>query len=233
MKIIEPSAELIVPQNNEGGITALKRIEYLGRISHRTEDKQTDDSYIRFLNEVVIKHGDWSICEHAYATVIFRVDRGLTHEIVRHRHFSYTQESTRFVRYGGKQVPELEFVLPHEFGRCQMDPKEYTRSYKYAASDFSWACAEAEKSYYMMLENGIRPQEARSVLPNALASTLAMTGNLRAWRWFFLARTTQETHPDLRAVTTPLLETFKQRIPILYQDVEPNLKQSVSMGKVH
>lgn len=79
------------------GIALLKKIEWCGRISHRSEDAQGEDSWKRFIEAVVIQHGDWSIVEHASVTCDFYVDRGITLELVRHRLFSFTQESTRFV----------------------------------------------------------------------------------------------------------------------------------------
>src|SRR5712664_1458531 len=114
MRIIEPSFEIISPHTVEEGLYDLQRIEHMARISHKSEDKQTDDSWRRFIKAVVIEHGDWSVVEHASASVVFRVDRGITHELVRHRLFSFTQESTRFVN-GRKSYPNgLEFIPPVE-----------------------------------------------------------------------------------------------------------------------
>jgi len=219
VKIIEPSAVLIRPQGEEGGLIALRAIEAMARISHKSEDAQTEDSWKRFLTAVVLEHGDWSVTEHATASVVFRVDRGVTHELVRHRLFSFTQESTRFVN-GAKKYPDgLEFILP-----CsqQGDLPE---------TDWQTSIQAAENSYLGLLDDGWRPQEARSVLPNALASTIGVTGNFRNWRHFFLMRTSKETHPDFRRVTIPLLEIFKQRIPLLYDDIEPNARQIDNLRK--
>ena len=112
MKIIEPTFEILNPQDLLDGIAKLQFIEKMARISHRSEDLQTDDSYKRFIKFVVMEKGDWSVVEHAYATVIFRVDRGVTHELVRHRLFSFTQESTRFVNYGKKG--DMDFIVQWE-----------------------------------------------------------------------------------------------------------------------
>jgi len=212
MKIIQPSAELITPTD---GIAALRTIERMARISHMSGESQTEDSYIRFIQAVVLEHGDWSVVEHVSATVIFRVDRGVTHELVRHRLFGFTQESTRFVRY--RASDEMEFIQPINL--------------KKGFETFRAACETAENWYLDLLALGERPQEARSVLPNALAATIAVTGNFRNWRHFFLMRTSKETHPDFRRVTIPLLAEFKQRIPILYDDIEPNARQIDNMKK--
>ena len=98
MKIVQPNFTILRPANTEEGILALKFIESMARISHRSESGQTEDSYKRFIEFVCVKRGDWSVAEHSSATVIFTVDRGTSHQLVRHRLFSFTQESTRFVR---------------------------------------------------------------------------------------------------------------------------------------
>ena len=224
MKIIEPSATLIRPQTPEGGLIALRAIESMARISHHSEDAQTEDSWKRFIEAVVIQHGDWSVVEHGVASVIFRVDRGITHELVRHRLFSFTQESTRFVN-GAKKYPDgLEFIMPEGWHATSSDTKIHV---------WCRSMEKAETDYLTLLQCGIRPQEARSVLPNALASTVGVTGNFRAWRWFFLARTTKESHPDMRRVTIPLLAQFKEKIPVLFDDIEPEARQIDHAKKPH
>lgn len=220
MKATEPSFQIVNPASLKEGIESLRLIERFARISHRSEDRQTEDSWKRFIEAVVLQRGDWSVVEHASASVILRVDRGFTHELVRHRLFSYTQESTRFVNYLKKG--EMEFIKP-------VGLDENTLSFAAWRSHME-AC---EQTYYALLETGHPPQIARAILPNSLASTIAMTGNLRSWRWFFLARTTRECHPDMLRVTLPLLEAFKERVPLLFQDIEPQQKQSISMSKIH
>src|ERR1700674_2016497 len=207
MKIIEPKAVIVTPGTTEEGRRCLQTIESMARISHRSEDKQTGDSSKRFIQAVVVGHGDWSVVEHAYASVIFRVDRGITHELIRHRLFSFTQESTRFVN-GRKSYPEgLEFIIPQELVLLDYVDRRI-------AAYYSWETAikSCEEQYFNMLDTGVRPQEARSVLPNSLAATIAVTGNLRNWRHFFLMRTSKETHPDFRCVTIPLLAEFQKLI---------------------
>jgi thymidylate synthase (FAD) len=222
MKIIEPSTVIWDPVSTEYGIRKLQFIESAARISHRSEDKQAPDSWDKFIRAVVIGHGDWSVVEHQSATVYFRVDRGITHELVRHRLFSFTQESTRFVN-GRKSYPDgLEFIYPAELKQVN-NPESWLL--------WCQAMIDAEKTYLKMLDDGLRPQEARSVLPNSLASTIAVTGNLRNWRHFLLMRTSKETHPDFRRVTIPLLADFKSLIPILFDDIEPNARQIDNLRK--
>jgi thymidylate synthase (FAD) len=221
MRIIDPSFELSTPAypcvDWAVGVEMLRFIEQQARISHASESLQTQDSWKRFIQAVVIEHGDWSVTEHASITVTFRIDRGLTHEIVRHRLFSFTQESTRFVNYY-KRDEELSFIRPADLS----DESFYM---------WAHAIAESERTYFDLVSSGQRPQEARSVLPNALAARIAVTGNLRNWRHFLLMRTTKETHSDLRRETIPLLEEFKRVFPLLYDDIEPNARQIDNLKK--
>jgi thymidylate synthase (FAD) len=225
LRVIEPSFEIkspFGPLNPTVGVQLLQYIEKMARISHRSESGQTEDSWKRFIEAVVLNHGDWSVTEHCNLSVIFRVDRGITHELVRHRLFSFTQESTRFVNYA-KKGQELEFIRPIEW-----ENKDNLNQFNF---EWSQACAESERTYFNLLALGSRPQEARSVLPNSLAATIAVTGNLRNWRHFLLMRSSKETHPDFRRVVDPLLAEFKKNIPLLFQDIEPGQRQIENMRK--
>jgi thymidylate synthase (FAD) len=221
VKIIEPSFKLSTPfgpVTEAMGVQMLQFIEAQARISHRSEDKQGPDTWQRFIKAVVLDHGDWSVTEHASITATIRTDRGITHEQVRHRLFGFTQESTRFVRYKG----EMEFVYPINAPKVEgyeVDP------------DWQLGMEYAEKLYQTLLAKKWAPEEARSVLPTALASIIAVTGNLRMWRHFFLMRTSKETHKDFRRITIPMLEEFKKAIPLLYDDIEPNQRQVENLRK--
>ncbi len=227
MNIVKPYAKMIrlhgrhVEVSDEvrkvHGIWALQDVEYYGRVSHRSEDAQTPDSYERFIRSVVLQHGDWSITEHVNVTVEAVVDRGITHEWVRHRLGAYTQESTRFVNYE-KKIP-ASFVYPKGM---HDDTHMY---YGEAKEIFDNAIKTSEESYRKLLGCGIPPQIARSVFPNALASKIIVTYNLRSWRHFFLMRTTKEAHPQMREVSIPLLKEFQTLIPILYEDIVPEARQ--------
>jgi thymidylate synthase (FAD) len=207
------------------GIRLLRKIEWCGRISHRSEDQRTNISYDRFIRAVVIGHGDWSITEHASATVDFLVDRGITHEIVRHRIASYTQESTRFVNYE-KKMP-ASFICPTEIiSTHEADENSHLNGIWNSLID------QCELAYKRLVQNGCKPQIARSVLPNALASRLIATMNLRTWRHFFIMRTCKEAHPQMREVTIPLLKQFQECIPILYEDIVPEMRQVDAMRLV-
>jgi thymidylate synthase ThyX/5-methylcytosine-specific restriction endonuclease McrA len=135
-------------------------------------------------------------------------------------HNSFTQESTRFVNYGKR---EMEFIEPSWPAR--------EGDHNPLLHPWQTHCESAEIVYEHMLTLGANPQVARSVLPNSLAATISVTGNLRNWRWFFLARTSKETHPDFRRVTIPMLAEFKKKIPLLYDDVEPEARQIDNLKK--
>jgi len=246
MKIVLPYAKIHQAPENP-----LPIIEAAGRISHRSEEAQTSESWDRFIRTVVIQHGDWSIVEHVSVSVDMLVDRGITHELVRHRLFSFTQESTRFVNYEKKMPPS--FIYPKPDVKCEhclsgnevryngswshsLEPKHVGKVTYYSdgcAYDQFWleAIAKCEISYKLLLQQGWRPQEARSVFPNALASRILVTGNLRNWRHIFIMRTTLEAHPQMRQVMIPLLAEFKKYCPILFDDIEPNARQIENLRK--
>ncbi len=224
MNTVQPHATITLIHGGlpspSAGRDALRFIEHCGRISHRSEESQTEDSWERFIKATVMGHGDWSIVEHASATVDMLVDRGITHELVRHRLFSYTQESTRFVNYQKKMPPS--FIKPFT-GQNPGTSQEQ--------DIWETAVGKCEEAYKDLVHLGVSPQIARSVFPNALASRILMTGNLRSWRHFFLMRTTKESHPQMRQVTIPLLADFQHLIPLLYDDIEPNATQSANLAK--
>lgn len=247
MKIVLPYAKII---DSPSLLGALKRIEYAARISHASEDAQTEDSAERFLRAVVLGHGDWSVVEHVSVSVEFLVDRGITHELVRHRIASYTQSSTRFINYAKKMPPSFLYPKPEvECGFCVAGNEPLrTQDDKFlhlangaeggallgeCTYDRHWMTAirRCEYSYKALLEKGWRPQEARSVFPNALSSKILMTCNLRSWRHFLLMRTTKEAHPQMRQVTIPLLAEFQKLVPVLFEDIVPEARQVDNIAK--
>jgi thymidylate synthase (FAD) len=242
MRIVRPYAKILEPELLAG---ALGRIESAARVSHRSEDGQTADTAEKFIRAVVLQHGDWSVVEHVSASVEFLVDRGITHEIVRHRIASYTQESTRFVNYQKKMPPSFIYPKP-EVGcdgclsgnEAEMWNGNFTHvglsgSRELCKYDVAWMLAvnECELRYRGLLDHGWRPQEARSVFPNALASKIIMTCNLRSWRHFFLMRTSKEAHPQMRQVTIPLLAEFQRLVPVLFEDIVPEARQVENIAR--
>ena len=207
MRIIEPSVEFITPIN---GSVILSRIEQCGRVCYKSEDKIKDGSAEAFCRGI-IKRGHEAVLEHCSFTVKFTCDRGVSHEIVRHRLAAYCQESTRYCNYSkGEFGSEITVIKP-----CYLD--EGNAAYQ------AWkaACEATEAAYFSMLDFGCTPQEARAVLPNSLKTEVVMTADIREWRHFFKLRCSAAAHPQMREVATQLLRECQKRIPVLFEDIYP------------
>ena len=214
------------------GPALLRSIERYGRVCYKSEDKMTDESAARFVR-MLIKSGHESVLEHEKITVRFIVDRGVTHEIVRHRIASYSQESTRYCDYGsdkfGKQIAVIAPCFFPETPReatyvLSVGPKGVTDREPLPQDRFgTWwtAMMVAEWAYLRLLEQGASPQEARTVLPNSLKSEIIVSQNCRQWRHFFKLRTSPKAHPQMREVTIPLLKHLNEQIPVIFEDLVP------------
>lgn len=212
MKIIEPSAEILYPNCREDIQEMYKRIERAGRTCYKSEDKITPESAGKFITGLV-KRGHEAMIEHGSMTVKFIVDRGVSHEIVRHRIASFAQESSRYCNYSqDKFGNELTFIKPFFWDKSS---EMFLR----------WKCMmrTAEVCYLVMLDNGATPEQARSVLPNSLKTELIMTANLREWRHFLQLRaagTTGKPHPQMAEVAVPLLKQCRELMPEVFGDIE-------------
>lgn len=209
MKIIKPFATILTPIS-EGGIKELQFIEQAARTCYKSEDKITQDGEsAKALIKRLISSGHEAMLEHSSLSVKFVVDRGVSHEIVRHRLFSFAQESTRYCNYSkGKFGSELTFIEP-----C------FWRGDQLCYDWWHFVCSKAEHYYLEMLKAGATPQEARTILPNSTATELVVTGNYREWRHFLKLRTAEAAHPQMREVTIPLLAELQRRIPIVFDDI--------------
>ena len=190
------------------GQDILNKIERCGRVCYKSEGKIEKGSAEKFVAGI-IKRGHEAVLEHVSVTVKFVVDRGVSHEIVRHRIASYCQESTRYCNYSKDDFgSEITCIIP-----------EYL-DYKSAGWE-TWkdAMKACEEAYFKLLDLGLTPQEARAVLPNSLKTEVVMTANLREWRTFFKLRCANEAHPQMREITRPLLEDFKNLIPVVFDDI--------------
>jgi thymidylate synthase (FAD) len=205
MKVIKPSWEII---NEPNWDEAILQLEKAMRMCYKSEDKIVDESAEKLIRNIIAR-GHESTLEHISMSVKFICDRGISHELVRHRHFSFSQESTRYVKYDGV----MEFILP-----CWVSSDEYSRNH----AEAEWGCSmkTCESQYKYLLELGWSPQQARTVLPNSLKTELVMTGNIRSWRQFFSLRCDKAAHPQMRELTIPLYEYLRERCPILFDSVE-------------
>ena len=193
----------------------LRRVERIGRVCYKSEDRIQEGSAEAFIRGI-LRRGHESVIEHGSITVKFICDRGVTHEIVRHRIASYSQESTRYCNYVkekfGSQITCIDLATGFRY-----DLSDETDRKKYEV--WQRAMENAERSYFQMIELGATPQEARSVLPNSLKTELVATMNLREWRHFFRLRTDAAAHPQCREVAQMLLERFAKDYPVFFADL--------------
>lgn len=202
MKVIKPYIEVLdCPE----GLDILKLIELCGRVCYKSEDKITEDSAQRFVKSV-IKSGHESVLEHAKITVRVVCDRSISHEIVRHRLASYSQESSRYCSYTGEMI----FIKPCFW---EEGSKEYEVWYN--------SMKNAEETYIFLVNDlKCKPEEARDILPNSLKTEIIMTMNLREWRHFFKMRLSHRAHPQMREVAQLIFDELHSRVPIVFDDIE-------------
>lgn len=221
MKIIKPSYTI---EKLDDGDEILAFIERCGRTCYKSEDAITPDTAKGFV-KMLLKRGHHSVIEHAHMTVRFICDRGVTHELVRHRLVAYSQESTRYCNYAkGNFGGEITVIGP-----CFWN----IRNNADANQQYEWeqSCRQAESRYLELLRQGASPQEARSVLPNSLKTEIVATANLREWRHIFTLRTSKAAHPQMREVMVPLLKEVQGRVPVLFDDIEPYISIEDRMRK--
>ncbi len=207
MKIIQQSSEILEVTPNY-----LKLLEKAGRTCYKSEDKINDESAELFIKKIV-EMGHESVLEHGNMTVKFITDRGVTHELVRHRVASFSQESTRYCNYAkGKFGSQITLIKPAFW-------------YDNDAAYNIWvqAMENAEKYYFDLLMSGATAQEARTVLPNSLKAEIIMTANFREWRHIFRLRCSEAAHIQIRDLMIKTLEITKKRIPIIFDDLSFSL----------
>lgn len=210
MQIIKPGIEFVTPIGGTpiNGKAILRQIEACGRVCYKSEGRITENSSVPFVQKI-IERGHEAVLEHCSFTVKFICDRGVSHEIVRHRLASYCQESTRYCNYSKDEFcSEITVIRP-----CFLQPA--TSAYE----EWKEACTRAETAYFKMLDWGCTPQEARAVLPNSLKTEVVMTANIREWRHFLRLRCAAAAHPQMREVATQLLRELQERVPVLFDDI--------------
>lgn len=207
MKIINASYEILTPINGE---QILKDIEKIGRTCYKSENLITEDSSRIFVRNL-IKRGHEAMLEHNNITVRFICDRGVSHELVRHRLASFAQESTRYCNYSNDKFGnELTFIKP-----CFWN-NETNVNY------LNWenVLKNVECAYFSMLKCGATPQEARSILPNSLKTEVVMSANIRELRHFFKLRCDKVAHPQMRELAIPLCKELQEKIPVIFDDIK-------------
>lgn len=209
MKVISPYIEVLTSIN---GNEVLKHLEQCGRICYKSEDKITNESCVNFIKGI-IDRGHEAVLEHYNISVKIVCDRGITHEIVRHRLASYCQESTRYCNYTKDKFGNEITVIDPCF--LEKGSREY----------FIWkrSMEQAEKAYFDLLDCGCTAQQARDVLPNSLKTEIVMTANIREWRHFLRLRCSSAAHPQMQEVAKMILNEFLRNMPVLFDDVREEI----------
>lgn len=203
----------------------LRAIEVAGRTCYKSEDKITSDSAKEFVRKI-IKSGHESVIEHQSLSIRFICDRGVSHELVRHRLASFSQESTRYCNYSNDKFDNsLTFIVPMWIKEDLSDiSNSISKTVEYDQLSDETKCwietiEYTEDSYLWLLSSGWTPQQARSILPNSLKTEIIITANLREWRTIFKQRTSKTAHPQMRELMCPLLDELKEKLPVIFDDI--------------
>lgn len=205
MKLVNANYEILSKIDSD---SILKAIEIAGRTCYKSEEKITNDSAVEFV-KMINKRGHLTVMEHQTLTIRFIFDRGVSHEIVRHRIASFSQESTRYCNYSAdKHNNQITFI-------------NIKNHFKNKASFDIWISAmeDCERYYFKLIELGEKPEIARSVLPNSLKTEIIVTANLREWKLILSQRTANVAHPQMREVMRPLLNELKEKLPVIFDDI--------------
>jgi len=215
MELVRPSFEIMRVM---GLGSSIEFIEECGRVCYKSEDKISPGSAKKFVQKIN-NLGHESVIEHSAMTVKFICDRGVSHELVRHRLCAFSQESTRYCNYKN----EVTFVIPPWivieegiYSTDYIDPRKIDRETN------TWFCGMkyAKDSYLTLLDFGWSPQQARSVLPNSLKTEIVVTANFREWKHIFTLRCSKAAHPQMRELMIPLHKECKKLIPIIFDEIE-------------
>ena len=204
MRMIDQSWEWLRKPDNP-----LELIEKAGRTCYKSEERINKGSADKFVR-MILNRGHETVIEHAAASVRFVTNRGVTHELVRHRLASYSQESTRYVRYDGS----MEFIKPVWWETWSREEQE----------TWETAMRQAEIAYCELVERGSRPEQAREVLPNSIKTEIVMTANLREYRHMLKLRCSKQAHPQIRVLMIDLLKGFHDVVPVIFDDLYDKFK---------
>lgn len=209
MRIINSSFEILDFDDN-----ALEKIEQAARNCYQSEPKGDTEKFVKRL----IEREHLTPLEFASITVKIVCDRGVSHELIRHRLASFQQSSTRYCNYSkDKFGNEITVILPSQFANIEHGSQRTAEYFQY--QEWKRAMINAENSYMNMLEWGATPEQARSVLPSSLKTEIIMSCNLREWLHIFKLRCSEKSHPDMRAIMIPLLKEVYARCPVVFEDI--------------
>jgi len=201
MKLIDQTFEILTPIDSD---KILRNLEKIGRISYKSENLITEDSAKKFIKKI-IENKHEAVIEHENISIKVITDRGVSHEIVRHRIASYIQESTRFCNYSKEKFGnEIVYIKPVDFELLKKDIK---------------LLQTIEQHYLERLKDGLTPQQARYFLPNGLKTEIVITMNLREWRHFFKLRTAKAAHPQMRYMAKNILCKLNELVMVIFEDL--------------
>ena len=200
MQIINQSWEIIQKPDYP-----LQIIEKAGRTCYKSENKITEGSAEKFV-KMILKSGHDSVVEHVLISVRFITNRGVTHELVRHRLCAFSQESTRYVKYDNN----MEFIKPVWWDKWTKEQQDL----------WTKQMISAEEGYLKLLQTGARAEEAREILPNSLKTEIVTSANVREWRHIFKLRCVMAAHPQMRQLMISCLKGFQKEFPILFDDLK-------------
>ena len=203
MIIVQPSFEIETPEDHIAGM--LKRIEKIGRVCYKSEEKMNAASADAFVRKLIASEHE-AVIEHEHITVRFICDRGVSHELVRHRIASYCQESTRYCNYSTTKNKDVQLIHP----KGLTDEQRYRRERHY------W---DVQRLYEMEISEGLSPQIARGVLPTSLKTEIVMTCNLREWRHVLKLRASTRAHPQMRELIIPLQCRLNEYLPLIFNPI--------------
>ena len=212
MQIIKSRAVILYPETKEDLKRELSIIEAAGRTAYKSEDRITENSAIPFITNIV-KRNHLAVIEFGNMVVRFIVDRGVSHEIVRHRLCSFLQESTRYCNYAsGKFNNEITVIEPAGFDKWNIEQKTQWQN----------GLEACQEKYNKLIEGGLTPQQARAVLPNSLKTEIVVKANFREWRHIFQLRAVEKAaHPDMRNVMIPLYLKARDFCPEIFDLGDP------------
>lgn len=213
MNLIHPKHQILSDIN---GDIILNNIEAAGRTCYKSEARISPETSHPFIRKIITL-GHESVIEHESVSIRFICDRGVSHELVRHRLAAYSQESTRYCNYSGG----VAFIIPPWVNIQEGVYISLSELKEIDEGSSVWfqSMLDAEKTYSKLIDQSWSPQQARSVLPNSLKTEIVMTANLREWRHIFQLRTSKNAHPQMQQLMLPLLKEFKQRIPVIFDDI--------------
>ena len=206
MKLIDPYVEIISPID---GKAIMKHLEICGRVCYKSENLIKDESCDVFLSKILSSAHE-SVIEHHSITVKVVGSRSMSHQLVRHRIASYSQESQRYCNYTrDKFGDDLVFIKPRKYDSWNVNVQSW----------FDKSLIDAEETYSNLIKSGLQAQDAREVLPNACKTEVIVTMNLRSWRHLLKMRTDLHAQDQIRFLANELLDKFKQELPVIFGDL--------------